>query len=74
MIVGMSRTALAVNLNAEDSVQLERWASAPGTPQVALRCRLVLAAWKGQEDQEIAFEEAVGDNRKGTKSNNDGSL
>ena len=60
MIVGMSRTALAVNLNVEDSVQLERWESAPGTPQqVALRCRLVLAAWKGQEDQEIAFEEAV---------------
>jgi len=60
MFVGMSRTALAVNLDAEDSVKLERWESAPGTPQqVALRCRLALAAWKGQEDQAIAFEEAV---------------
>jgi len=60
MFMGMSRTALALNLSAEDCAQLERWASAPGTPQqVALRCRLALAAGKGQEDQEIAFEESV---------------
>jgi transposase len=60
MFAGMSRTAVAVNLSAADCAQLERWASAPGTSQhVALRCRLALAAGKGQPDQEIAFEEAV---------------
>jgi len=60
MFVGMSRTALALNIDAEDCAQLERWASTPGTPQqVALRCRLVLAAGKGAADQEIAWEEEV---------------
>jgi transposase len=56
----MSKTALEVNLNAEDCAQLERWGAASGTPQqVALRCRLALAAAAGQEDQEIAFGEGV---------------
>lgn len=60
MFTRMSRTALAVNLSAEDCAQLERWESALGTPQqVALRCRLALAAGQGQEDQEIAFGETV---------------
>jgi len=60
MVTRMSRTALAVNLSAEDCAQLEQWESALGTPQqVALRCRLALGAGKGLEDQEIAFEEAV---------------
>jgi transposase len=56
----MSRVALAIELNAEDHKQLERWASAPGTPQqVALRCRLVLGAANGHSDQEIALEQDV---------------
>jgi hypothetical protein len=60
MFAGMSRTALAVNLSAEDCGQLARWEAARGTPQqVALRCRLAMAASQGHEDQEIAFEEAV---------------
>jgi transposase len=60
MLPGMSRTALAVNLGSEERAELERWACAPGTPQqVALRCRLVLAAGAGHPDREIAFSEEV---------------
>lgn len=60
MIVGMSRKALPVELGTEDCTHLEQWASRPGTPQqVALRCRLVLAMGRGEEDQQIAFAEAV---------------
>lgn len=60
MFIGMSRTALAVNLSAEDCAELKRWESAPGTSQqVALRCRLALAVGKGLGDQEIAWEEGV---------------
>jgi transposase len=60
MFADMSRTALAVDLSAEEFAQLEQWESAQGTPQqVALRCRLALAAGKGHADQEIAFLEAV---------------
>lgn len=60
MFTRMSRTALAVDLDAGGRAQLEQWAFSPGTPQqVALRCRLVLAAGTGQEDQEIAFQEEV---------------
>jgi transposase len=60
MFGGMSRTALAVNLSADDCAELKRWAVAPGTSQqVALRCRLALAAGRGLGDHEIAFEENV---------------
>ena len=60
MFGGMSRTALAVELGAEERAELARWAASPGTPQqVALRSRLVLAAGAGQGDQEIAFNEEV---------------
>ena len=60
MFEGMSRTALAVDLDVEERAELARWASSPGTPQqVALRSRLVLAAGAGQEDQEIALNEEV---------------
>ena len=45
MISGMARTSLAVELSAADQTRLQQWQSAHGTPQqVALRCRLVLAA------------------------------
>src|ERR1700730_19051681 len=44
-----------VSLSADDLVQLLRWEAAPSTPhQVALRCRLVLAAAAGKQDLEIA--------------------
>ena len=51
----MARTSQPVNLSAEDQAQLVQWESAHGTPQqVALRCRLVLAAAAGQQDLQIA--------------------
>lgn len=51
----MARTSQPVNLTAEDQAQLVQWESAHGTPQqVALRCRLVLAAAAGQPDLQIA--------------------
>jgi len=60
MFVGMSRTALAVDLDTEERMELARWVSLPGTPQqVALRCRLVLAAADGEEDREIASNQEV---------------
>ncbi|MFH0907464.1 MAG: IS630 family transposase [bacterium] len=56
----MSRTALVVDLDAEERMELTRWAFSPGTPQqVALRCRLVLAAGAGEEDRQIALDEEV---------------
>jgi transposase len=42
-------------LSPSDQAQLEQWESAHGTPQqVALRCRIVLAACAGQPNQVIA--------------------
>jgi len=42
-------------LSDSDKQQLQQWASAYGTPQqVALRCRIVLAAAGGQSDNAIA--------------------
>ena len=44
-----------VSLSADDLDQLVRWEAAQGTPQqVALRCRLILAAAAGKQDLEIA--------------------
>lgn len=44
-----------MELSAADQAQLQRWLAAHGTPQqVALRCRLVLAAAAGQQDLAIA--------------------
>jgi len=48
MIPGMPRTSLPVVLSPTDHAQLEQWESAHGTPQqVALRCRIILAAAAG---------------------------
>ncbi|MBI2820593.1 MAG: IS630 family transposase [Acidobacteria bacterium] len=45
----------AIALKESDQQQLCQWVSAFGTPQqVALRCRIVLAAAEGQSDYEIA--------------------
>src|SRR5919108_965681 len=53
----------ALALNHSDRQQVQEWASAHGTPQqVALRCRIVLAAADGQSDNSIAQQLAI--NRK----------
>lgn len=58
----MARTRVPVNLSAADQTQLLQWQSAHGTPQqVAVRCRLVLAAAAGQQD--VAIAAAYGVNR-----------
>ena len=60
MLPGMSRTAMAVDLDLDERAELARWVPSPGTPQqVALRARLVLAAGAGLGAQEIAFNEDV---------------
>lgn len=51
----MPRISPLVSLSADDLDQLVRWEGAQGTPQqVALRCRLILAAAAGKQDLEIA--------------------
>ncbi len=51
----MARNAVRLELSASDVAQLNGWQSAHGTAQqVALRCRLVLAAADGKQDLEIA--------------------
>ena len=51
----MPRISPVVSLSADDRDQLVRWEAAQGTPQqVALRCRLILAAAAGKQDLEIA--------------------
>ncbi len=58
----MARSCPSVNVSAEDQAQLVQWESAQGTPQqVALRCRVVLAAVGGDPDVDIAS--AYGVNR-----------
>src|SRR5205823_11313159 len=55
MYVRMARSSPLVSLSADDLAQVVRWEGAPSTPQqVALRCRLVLAAASGKQDLEIA--------------------
>ena len=62
MIPGMSRTSPAVELSPADQAQLQRWLAAHSTPQqVALRCRMVLAAASGKQD--LAIASACGVNR-----------
>src|SRR6266567_1286795 len=51
----MARNAVRLELSASEVTQLNGWQSAHGTAQqVALRCRLVLAAADGKQDLEIA--------------------
>ena len=51
----MARNAVRLELSASEVAQLNGWQSAHGTAQqVALRCRLVLAAAEGKQDVEIA--------------------
>ena len=51
----MSKHAIEVTIKESDRQELERWVSAHRTPQqVAQRCRIILAAAKGQQDKDIA--------------------
>jgi transposase/transcriptional regulator with XRE-family HTH domain len=53
----MSRTARPLVLTDRDREQLEQWLAAHGTPQqVALRCRIVLAAAAGQPNLTIGMD------------------
>ena len=56
----MSRMSPVVSLADADRERLDRWAAAHGTPQqVALRCRIVLAAAAGETNLGIAAESGV---------------
>ena len=56
----MPNTGLTIKLQPADCQQLERWQSSHGTPQqVALRCRIVLAALAGEDNVSIAEELSV---------------
>ena len=60
MNLSMARISPVVSLSADDLAQLVRWEAAPSTPQqVALRCRLALAAAAGKQDLEIASRYGV---------------
>ncbi len=60
MKLSMARISPVVSLSADDLAQLVRWEAAPSTPQqVALRCRLALAAAAGKQDLEIASRYGV---------------
>jgi transposase len=51
------RSAISLDLNESDRQQLLQWSSAFGTPQqVALRCRIALAAAEGESADEIAAQ------------------
>ena len=46
---------MQVTISESDHRELERWVSAHRTPQqVAQRCRIILAAAKGQQDKDVA--------------------
>ena len=56
----MSRVSPVVRLAKGDRERLEQWVAAHGTPQqVALRCRIVLAAAAGRTNLEIGVESGV---------------
>jgi transposase len=53
----MPKSAMALRLSEPDKAQLGAWLRALSTPQqVALRCRIILAAAQGLQDLEIAAE------------------
>jgi len=63
LCLGMSRKLPALTLNSSQQQQIRQWLSAHGTPQqVALRCRIVLAAAAGQTENATARQ--MGTNRK----------
>jgi len=59
----MPKKVPVLQMNPTQKQQIREWLSAHGTPQqVALRCRIILAAAQGQADSVIARQ--VGTNRK----------
>ena len=51
----MPRSAASVTLSEDQRNQIEQWLAAMGAPQqVALRCRIVLAAARGESEAAIA--------------------
>ena len=51
----MRKASFEITLSPSDRAQLEQWESAQGTPQqVALRCRIILMALTGEQNQTIA--------------------
>ena len=53
----MRKPSFAIMLSPSDQAQLQQWESAHGTPQqVALRCRIVLAACAGQQNKVMAAD------------------
>jgi len=51
----MPRVAAPICLEPPDRLELERWVAAHGTPQqVTQRCRIILAAATGAQNQEVA--------------------
>jgi transposase len=56
----MPNTPLAIELPPAERTQLEHWESSHGTPQqVALRCRIILGAFAGQDNVSIAEQLGV---------------
>ena len=56
----MPRVAAPIWLEPPDRLELERWVAAHGTPQqVTQRCRIILAAATGAQNQEVAQELAI---------------
>lgn len=54
---GMPRVAAPICLESQDRLELERWVAAHGTPQqVTQRCRIILAAATGAQNQDVAQE------------------
>ena len=50
-------SSFPITPSPSDQTQLEQWASAHGTPQqVALRCRIALAACAGQQNEAMAAD------------------
>src|SRR5271157_749072 len=59
----MPRSSSPLRISEEQQTQIEHWLAAMGTPQqVALRCRIVLAAATGRPETAIAAETST--NRK----------
>src|SRR5271166_769394 len=51
----MRKASFEITLSPSDRAQVEQWESAQGTPQqVALRCRIILMALAGEQNQTIA--------------------
>src|ERR1035438_1212433 len=60
MLSCMPNTGVAIKLQAAERAQLQQWESSHGTPQqVALRCRIILAALAGQDNVSIAVDLGV---------------